>query len=59
MSEIDVRCIMCGETYKIMTDHKDYEKINITPEKSAYICDLCNNKVRFESDDKKKNPKPI
>ena len=60
MSGIAAKCLMCGKDYEVMEDHSDYKKlVEQKQEIATFICDLCNNKVRYESDDKKKNPKSI
>lgn len=58
MSEVEARCLICGKLYKVAEDHKDYQKIN-TQKNSSFICDLCGNKVRFESDENRKQKKPL
>lgn len=60
MSEIVARCMMCGKKYELTKEHSDYKKlVEQQKEEATFICDVCNNRVRHESDDKKKNPKSI
>ncbi len=58
MSTINASCLMCGKKYEIMEDHQEFKKlVEQAKELPTFVCDLCNNKVRFESEDKKKMPK--
>jgi len=60
MSAIMAKCMMCGKDYDVQEDHLEYNKLmEQKSEVATFICDLCNNKVRYESDDKKRNPKSI
>lgn len=63
MNYVTAKCLLCGKTYQLAEDNKDYKKLS---EKSSqkdsvgtFICDMCNNKVRFESDEKQKAKKPM
>ena len=42
------RCLMCGKTYQIADDHKDYEKLQAQGSNATFICDQCSHKVRYE-----------
>ncbi|HHV15455.1 MAG TPA: DUF2197 domain-containing protein [Gelria sp.] len=59
MNYIRTRCLMCGKIEDVGEDHQDYSKL-IDPQKpSAFICDMCRNRVRYESDEQRKPKKPI
>lgn len=58
MEHVDAKCLMCGKTYQLFEDDKNFKKVSEKDNPGTFICDLCANRVRFESDDKKKNPKP-
>jgi uncharacterized protein YlaI len=58
MEHVDARCMMCGKTYQLFEDDKNFKKVADKDKPGTFICDLCANRVRFESDDKKKAPKP-
>jgi uncharacterized protein YlaI len=58
MEQVNAKCLLCGKEYVLMEDNKDFKKVNDPDKPGTYICDLCANRVRYESDDKKKNPKP-
>jgi len=51
---------MCGKSYQLDEEYKDFQKLS---EKKAaevtFICDLCSNKVRYESDEQRKPKKPV
>jgi uncharacterized protein YlaI len=59
LPNISARCILCGKTHTIGEDHKEFRKLAEKGDKATFICDICNNRVRFESEDKKKEKKPI
>lgn len=59
MSSIEARCLMCGKVYAVADDHKDYKKMEGQGDAATFICDLCTNKVRHESDEQKKPKKPM
>jgi len=59
MDYIPARCLICGKTYDVPEDHKDYKKIVEKGKASTFICDMCNKKVRHESDEKRKPKKPM
>jgi uncharacterized protein YlaI len=58
MEHVDAKCLMCGKTYIVAEDHKDFKKVSDKEKPGTYICDICANRVRYEADDKKKTPKP-
>jgi uncharacterized protein YlaI len=58
MEYVDAKCMLCGKTYSLFEGNKDFKKMSDPNKPGTYICDLCANRVRYESDDKKKNPKP-
>jgi len=58
MESVAAKCMLCGKTYDLFEDNKDFKKMSDPNKPGTYICDLCANRVRYESDDKKKNPKP-
>ena len=57
--QIQVRCLMCGKGYVIGNENKDYKKLTDPTKPAAFICELCSNKVRYESDEMKKPKKPM
>ncbi len=60
MKFVNARCLMCGKSYQLDEEYKDFQKLS---EKKAaevtFICDLCSNKVRYESDEQRKPKKPV
>lgn len=58
MEQANAKCLLCGKVYVLFEDDKDFKKVSDPDKPGTYICDLCSNRVRYESDDKKKNPKP-
>ncbi|NLJ72271.1 MAG: DUF2197 domain-containing protein [Syntrophomonadaceae bacterium] len=58
MENINVNCLMCGKSYSISGEHKDYIKLT-TKSKAVYICDKCNHKVRYETEEQNKAIKPM
>lgn len=54
---MDVKCSLCGKVDVITKIHKDYTKI--AKMQTTYICEMCQNKVRFNAMGKNKPPKPI
>lgn len=58
MEYVDAKCMLCGKIYQLGEDNKDFKKMADPDKPGNYICDVCANRVRYESDDKKKNPKP-
>jgi len=58
MKKVIARCLLCGKNCDVMETHKDFKKITEKQE-ATFICDLCNNKIRFESDEQRKEKKPI
>lgn len=55
---ITVRCAFCGKKESVAEDHKDYPKLLANP-KTVYICDWCNNKVRYDAEENQKPKKPM
>ncbi|MGI6421958.1 MAG: DUF2197 domain-containing protein [Syntrophomonadaceae bacterium] len=54
------RCLLCGKTYDVKEDHKDFKKmLEQNKELPTFVCDLCNYRVRHESEDKNKPQKPM
>lgn len=53
------RCLMCGKTYQIADDHKDYEKLQAQGSNATFICDQCSHKVRYETEEQNKPKKPM
>lgn len=60
MKILAARCLMCGKSYQLGEDYKDFKKLSEknTPE-VTFICDMCSNKVRYESDEQRKPKKPV
>jgi len=60
MELINARCLMCGKSYQLDEENKDFKKLSEKnlPEVS-FICERCSNKVRFESDEQRKPKKPV
>ncbi|NLB87878.1 MAG: DUF2197 domain-containing protein [Syntrophomonadaceae bacterium] len=58
MSEVRATCLMCGKSYMLGEDHKDYKKI-ASNTSSTYICDRCSHKVRYETEEQNKPSKPM
>jgi uncharacterized protein YlaI len=54
---MDVKCSLCGKTDEITKIHKDY--IKIARMNTTYICEMCQNKVRFGAMEKNKPKKPM
>jgi uncharacterized protein YlaI len=51
---------LCGKTYDVKEDHKDFKKmLEQNKELPTFVCDLCNYRVRHESEDKNKPQKPM
>ncbi len=60
MEFINARCLMCGKTYQLDEEFKDFKKLSDKKvAEASFICDLCNNKVRYESDEQRKPKKPV
>lgn len=59
MEFLTARCLMCGKTYQLNEENKDFKKLSEKklPE-LTFICDMCGNKVRYESDEQRKPKKP-
>lgn len=59
MEFLTARCMMCGKSYQLDKEYKDFKKLSEKklPEVS-FICDYCSNKVRYESDEQRKPKKP-
>lgn len=58
---METRCIMCGRIIELETFTKDpYEDDDDMPKKKPIsFCQLCEAKLRYESDESQKMPKPI
>ncbi|HOQ09829.1 MAG TPA: DUF2197 domain-containing protein [Syntrophomonadaceae bacterium] len=57
---ITARCLMCGKTYDVPSDHKEYPKLAASKSSApAFICDLCEYRVRHEADEQQKPKKPM
>ena len=60
MKILPARCLICGKTYQLDEENKDFKKLS---EKNlpevTFICDFCGNKVRYESDEQRKEKKPV
>ncbi len=59
---VAARCLMCGKLYDVTADNTDYKKlVDKSSEKKevTFICDMCKNRVRDESDKKQKPHKPM
>ena len=59
MNYIQARCLMCGKTEDVAEDHQDYTKLTNQEESATFICDICRNRVRYESDEQRKPKKPM
>ncbi|HEX3011387.1 MAG TPA: DUF2197 domain-containing protein [Syntrophomonadaceae bacterium] len=60
MKQIAARCLMCGKTYNLDEDYKDFKKLSEKTETVvSFICDVCSNRVRYEADEKNKEKKPM
>ncbi|MDD2620170.1 MAG: DUF2197 domain-containing protein [Syntrophomonadaceae bacterium] len=59
MKSLSARCLLCGKNYDVEEDHKDFQKLSKQEKAPTFICDYCSNKVRHESDDKRKEKKPM
>ncbi len=57
---ISARCLLCGKTWDVEEDHKDFKKL-VEQQKDlpTFICDLCGYRVRHESEEKHKPQKPM
>ncbi|MGI6412156.1 MAG: DUF2197 domain-containing protein [Syntrophomonadaceae bacterium] len=58
MELIKARCLLCGKTHVVYEDHKDYSKL-ANKQDPTFICDYCQNRVRYESEENNKPKKPI
>lgn len=60
MENITARCLLCAKTYTVAEDHKDYHKlVEQNKPLPTFICDLCDYRIRHESEEKDKPKKPI
>ena len=59
MGAINARCLMCGKTYAVEEDHREYKKLAEKGKEPTFICDLCAKRVRHEADEERKPKKPI
>lgn len=55
---VETRCAMCGKKYQVDKEHPDFKKLEANPS-VTFICDICNHRVRYESEEKQKEPKPM
>lgn len=55
---IEARCALCGKKYQVTEEHPSYKKLEEKPT-TTFICDMCNNRVRYESEDQQKPKKPM
>lgn len=58
MNGLELRCIMCGKTSAVQTDHPNYKKLSDPEKPSAYICDICNYRIRNEAEEARKPTRP-
>lgn len=60
MKTLSARCLMCGKSYQLDEENKDFKKLSEKnlPE-ATFVCELCSNKVRYESDEQRKTKKPV
>lgn len=59
MKFVTARCLLCGKSYDVSEDHKDFKKLTEPKQTISFICDICSNRVRYESDEKQKEKKPM
>jgi len=59
MNIVQARCLMCGKIIDVAENHKDYSKLVAQKENPTFICDICSNRVRYESDEQRKPKKPM
>ncbi len=61
MKQIVARCLLCGKVYDVEEGHRDFKKLSEkqVKEMPTFVCDYCSNRVRYESDEKRKEKKPI
>lgn len=59
MKSIAARCLMCGKTFDVAEDHKDYSKLEKKKDQPTFICDMCGYKIRYEADEEQKPKKPM
>ena len=58
MEHVESKCMLCGKNYQLGEDNKDFKKMSNKDKPGIFICDLCANRVRYEADEKRKNPRP-
>ncbi|MDO4540861.1 MAG: DUF2197 domain-containing protein [Syntrophomonadaceae bacterium] len=58
MSGLQLRCIMCGKTQEVLSDHPNFKKLSDPEKPAAYVCDICNYKIRHESEEARKPTRP-
>lgn len=56
---VEARCALCGRKEEVTQEHRDYKKLLEDPKKVTYICNICSNRVRYESEDQQKPKKPM
>ena len=54
---MEVKCSLCGKTDVITKIHKDY--IKIARNKATYICEMCQNRIRYQAVEQNKPKKPM
>lgn len=54
---MEVRCSLCGKIDEITKMHKDY--IPIARQKTTYVCEMCQHKVRFNAMEQNRPKKPM
>lgn len=59
MEHLSARCLMCGKTYELSQDHKDFKKMSENPATATFICEFCSKRIRHEADEKNKERKPM
>jgi uncharacterized protein YlaI len=59
MKHITARCLLCGKNQDVTEEHPEYNKLEKQGKSPVFICDICSHKVRHESDEERKEKKPI
>lgn len=49
---------MCGKTQEVLSDHPNFKKLSDPEKPAAYVCDICNYKIRHESEEARKPTRP-
>ncbi|HZK42756.1 MAG TPA: DUF2197 domain-containing protein [Syntrophomonadaceae bacterium] len=58
MGIVNAKCLLCGKVYLLDKDHRDYKKL-VGKVSSTFVCDKCNHKVRYETEEQNKPIKPM